>query len=251
MKLDMVNNLFNNLKENKFVQNFMEELSNYLENNITNNSKLINSDYKWSNLNSENLTLYDKKIITKFKNEILVARNNILKNYAEKTKESGEMYYIYNISENERNSYNLCSCNQEKSHEVITKSIEELPKGAGLGSVLRKQGENFILDLDATKSIETEINSMIEEKIEEQNQYLESKRIEGHVYEVGEKYSGRIWLYDLNNTAGGGIEGIEEIEFPKDLYETAKEGDLFIYKNGEYFKIHTPNISFPTRRKRN
>ena len=112
----MVNNLFNNLKENKFVQNFMEELSNYLENNITNNSKLINSDYKWSNLNSENLTLYDKKIITKFKNEILVARNNILKNYAEKTKESGEMYYIYNISENERNSYNLCSCNQEKSH---------------------------------------------------------------------------------------------------------------------------------------
>lgn len=234
MKLDMVNNLFNNLKENKFVQNFMEELSKYLENNITNNSKLINSDYKWSNLNSENLTLYDKKIITKFKNEILVARNNILKNYAEKTKESGEMYYIYNISENERNSYNLCSCNQEKSHEVITKAIEELPKGAGLGSVLRKQGENIILDLDATKSIGTEINSMIEEKIEEQNQYLESKRIEGHVYEVGEKYSGRIWLYDLNNTAGGGMEGIEEIEFPKDLYETAKEGDLFIYKNGEY-----------------
>lgn len=230
----MVNNLFNNLKENKFVQNFMEELSKYLENNITNNSKLINSDYKWSNLNSENLTLYDKKIITKFKNEILVARNNILKNYAEKTKESGEMYYIYNISENERNSYNLCSCNQEKSHEVITKAIEELPKGAGLGSVLRKQGENIILDLDATKSIGTEINSMIEEKIEEQNQYLESKRIEGHVYEVGEKYSGRIWLYDLNNTAGGGMEGIEEIEFPKDLYETAKEGDLFIYKNGEY-----------------
>lgn len=234
MKLDMVNNLFNNLKENKFVQNFMEELSKYIENNITNNSKLINSDYKWSNLNSENLTLYDKKIITKFKNEILVARNNILKNYAEKTKESGEMYYIYNISENERNSYNLCSCNQEKSHEVITKAIEELPKGAGLGSVLRKQGENFILDLDATKSIGTEINSMIEEKIEEQNQYLKSKRIEGHVYEVGEKYSGRIWLYDLNNTAGGGMEGIEEIEFPKDLYETAKEGDLFIYKNGEY-----------------
>ena len=76
----------------------------------------------------------------------------------------------------------------------------------------------------------------IKEKIKEQNQYLENKRIDGHVYEVGEKYSGRIWLYDLNNISGGGIEGVEEIKIPKDLYETAKEGDLFIYENGEYKK---------------
>ena len=32
------------------------------------------------------------------------------------------------------------------------------------------------------------------------------------------------------------MEAIEEIEFPKDLYETAKEGDLFVYNNGEYKK---------------
>ena len=72
--------------------------------------------------------------------------------------------------------------------------------------------------------------------IKEQNQYLENKRIDGQVYEVGEKYSGRIWLYDLNNISGGGIEGVEEIKIPKDLYETAKEGDLFVYENGEYKK---------------
>lgn len=30
------------------------------------------------------------------------------------------------------------------------------------------------------------------------------------------------------------MEGIEEIEFPRDLYDSAKEGDLFIYKNGTY-----------------
>lgn len=60
--------------------------------------------------------------------------------------------------------------------------------------------------------------------------------MEGHTFEVGEKYSGRIWLYDLDNVQGGGIEGIEEIEFSKDLYQDAKEGDLFIYQNGKYEK---------------
>lgn len=236
MNLDVVNDLLNNLKENKLVQNFIKELSDYLENGITNNSKLITSDYKWNNLLSDNLTVDGHKIITKYRDMMLTERANILQNYAQKTKEKGEMYYIYNTSDNEKNSYNLCNCNIGKSQEVITKSIEKLPQGASLGSVLRKQGENFIIDIEATELVEKEINIMVRDKLEEQNKYLANKRIDGHTYEVSEKYSGRIWLYDLNNAQNGGIEGIEEIEFPKDLYENAKEGDLFTYKNGEYQK---------------
>lgn len=216
------------------MQNFIEELSNYLENNITNNSKILTNHCNWNNLLSDDLTLYDKKIITRFRDEMLKERNSILQNYADNTKEKGEMYYIYNTNENKKNSYNLCNCRAEKSHEVITKQIEELPEDANLGSVLRKQNDKFVVDTEATKIIEKEINMMIQEKIEEQNQYLDSRRIDGHIYEVGEKYSGRIWLYDLNNSVGEGIEGIEEIEFPIDLYENAKEGDRFVYKDGEY-----------------
>lgn len=237
MNLDLVNDIFNNLKENKFVQNFINELSNYLKNNIENNDKIHNADDKYNSLNlDEDLTLYDEKIIVKFRDKMLKERANILQNYAKDTKEKGEMLYIYESSANQKKSYNLSYCNIDKSHEVLTKLVEELPIGSSLGSVLRKQGENFILDIEDTKEVSKKINSMIKEKIKEQNQYLESKRIDGHVYEVGEKYSGRIWLYDLNNVSGGGIEGIEEIEFPKDLYETAKEGDLFVYENGEYKK---------------
>ena len=65
---------------------------------------------------------------------------------------------------------------------------------------------------------------------------LFSKRIDGHTYEASEKYNERIWLYDLNNSSDDGIIGVEEVDFPQDLYETAKQGDLFIYKNGEYKK---------------
>ena len=236
MNLDLVNNLWNDLKENQFVQNFIKELSNYLEKNLTHNTEISRVDNTWNNLLADNLEIGNKKIISKYKDEMLIERTNILQNYALKTKDKGEMYYIYNINANEKNEYNLCICEPSKSNKVITKKIEDLPDGTRLGSVLRKQGEDFILENEDTQTIENQINNMIKKKIKEQDQYLDRKRIDGHIYEVDEKYSGRIWLYDLNNKAGGSIEGIEEIEFPKNLYETAKKGDKFIYQNGEYKK---------------
>ena len=230
MKLDMVNDLFNNLKENSFVQSFMKELSNYLENSITNNNKISKDDFNFN-------TLHGEKVIVRYNDKMLIQRAEILQKYSENTKEKGEMYYIYDINSNDSNCFNLCICEPGKSHEVITKQKEELPVGSALGSVLRKQDIGFVLDYEGTKCVGREINTMIKEKIEEQHKYLASKRIEGHTYEVGEKYDGRIWLYDKDNVTNGAIEGMEEIEFPKELYHDAKEGDLFIYQNGEYKKV--------------
>lgn len=223
MNLDFVNNLFNNLKENKVAIDFMNELSDYLENN------------GWNNLLADDLTINDTKIISKYKDNMLKERANILQDYAENTKEAGEMYYIYNVSENEKNSYNISKT--DKSHKILTLSIDELPKGTQLGSVLRKQGDKFILDANATRIVGKRINEMIEEQIKKQNQFLKDKRIDGHMYEVEEKDNGRIWLYDLNNIEGGGIEEFEEIEFPKNLYQMSKRGDKFLYKDGEYQKV--------------
>lgn len=223
MNLDFVNNLFNNLKENKLAIDFMNELSDYLENN------------GWNNLLADDLTINDTKIISKYKDNMLKERANILQDYAENTKEAGEMYYIYNVSENEKNSYNISKT--DKSHKILTLSIDELPKGTQLGSVLRKQGDKFILDANATRIVGKRINEMIEEQIKKQNQFLQDKRIDGHMYEVEEKDNGGIWLYDLNNIEGGGIEEFEEIEFPKNLYQMSKRGDKFLYKDGEYQKV--------------
>lgn len=223
MNLDFINNLFNNLKENKLAIDFMNELSDYLENN------------GWNNLLADDLTINDTKIISKYKDNMLKERANILQDYAENTKVAGEMYYIYNVSENEKNSYNISKT--DKSHKILTLSIDELPKGTQLGSVLRKQGDKFILDANATRIVGKRINEMIEEQIKKQNQFLQDKRIDGHMYEVEEKDNGGIWLYDLNNIEGGGIEEFEEIEFPKNLYQMSKRGDKFLYKDGEYQKV--------------
>ena len=86
MNLDFVNDLFNNLKENKLTKDFMNELSDYLENN------------EWNNLLADDLKVNDTKIISKYKDKMLKERSNILQNYAENTREAGEMYYIYNVS---------------------------------------------------------------------------------------------------------------------------------------------------------
>lgn len=237
MNLGIVNDLFNNLKENNFVQNFMKELSNYLENTITNTNNISDTNSNFNDIDLDNLTLHGEKVIGRYKDQILTERSEILQRYSENTKEKGEMYYIYDVNSNDINSYNICICESGKSHEVITKSKQELPEGVNLGSVLRKQDMEFVLDHEGTENVGKEINTMIKEKLEEQHEFLNSKRVEGHTYEVGEKYDERIWLYDIDNVVNGGIEGIEEIEFPKDLYQDAKEGDLFIYQNGKYNKF--------------
>ncbi len=233
MNLDLANGLFNNLKENNFVQNFIKELSNYLENSIA-NKKTTNVDSSFNDIHLGDLTLYGEKIISKYRDKMLIERNQILQKYSENTKNKGEMYYIYSINSKDSNCFNLCACESGKSNEVITKSKEELPEGANLGSVLRKESLEFILDSEDTKNVGTEINEMIHNKIEEQNEYLDSKRIEGHTYEVDEKYDGRILLHDLDKKENGKSEEIEETKFPNELYQNAKKGDLFIYQNGEY-----------------
>lgn len=138
MNLDIINNLFNNLKENNFVTNFMKEISNYLENSITNNNKISNDDFSFNDIHLGNLTLYGEKVIVIYRDKMLSQRAEILQKYSEDTKEKGEMYYIYDINSNGSKSFNLCICETEKSHEVITKTKEELPEGVTVRKCIKK-----------------------------------------------------------------------------------------------------------------
>lgn len=74
---------------------------------------------------------------------------------------------------------------------------------------------------------------MKDELLEEQTEFLKSKRIEDHIYEMSENNEGRAWLFDITESS---TEAIEEIDFPQELLNDSREGDLFVYKNGEYQK---------------
>ena len=116
MNLDLVNNLVNDVKNNKFVQNFIKELRNYLENSISENS-YVNS--KREDIPLVNTTHNVNKIITKYRDQMLIERANILEKYAKQTLNKGEMYYIYSKNSKMTNGYNLCICEEGKSPTVV------------------------------------------------------------------------------------------------------------------------------------
>ena len=78
----------------------MEELSESIENNT-------NEECKWYNLLENDLTIYNNKIISKYRNIMIKERDNILRKYAIETKQDGEMLYVYDINNNKNNTYNL------------------------------------------------------------------------------------------------------------------------------------------------
>ena len=213
------------IKHDNFIKKFINELQSYLNGNLKENS--IRKGYKplIDFNNNEN------KLIVEYRDKMLIERNNILNNYANNTVDKGQMYYIYSKSSKNMNEYNLCICNDENSHTVIEERIENLPEGASIGSVLRKSENGYILDEESTIEIENQIRKMIENLLDEQAEFLKSKRIEEHIYEVSEKNDNRVWLFDITNNSN---EAIEEIDFPKMLINESKEGDLFVYKEGRY-----------------
>jgi len=224
LDLEINNNIINDILKNKSTQNFIKQLQNYIENNIS------------SNIEKEDISLLNSthngnKIISKYRDKMLLERGHILNNYARETLNKGEMYYIYSKNSKMIDGYNLCICKEGQSHTIIEESKESLPNGAKIGSVLRKVNNAYVLDENATKEIEKEIYNMKTRLLEEQNNFLESKRIEGHIYEMSENDGDRAWLFDITS---GGNEAVEEINFPIELLQNSNEGDLFAYKDGEY-----------------
>ena len=224
MELNLNNNIINNAKENAFIKHLIEELKNYLDKNKMSNSILENKE--------ENLLENgEEKMITTYRDKMNLERNEILNNYAKQTSNKGQMYYIYSKSSQKLDTYNMCICEEGKSHNVIEINKQDLPYGAEIGSVIRKKEEKYTLDYEATKKISDELSKLKNKILQEQEIYLSSQRKEGHVYEMSEKAEDRAWLFDITENKE---EALEEIEFPKELLENAQDGDKFIYKEGKY-----------------
>lgn len=221
MSLDLLNDLINSAKDNNLVQSFVKELGEFLEKSASKKSYL------------EQLQ-EDKKVTTKYRDKMYVERNNILNNYAKETAGKGTMYYIYSKKSGKDDSFNLCVCEEGKSHDIIEVEEKDLPNGAKVDSALRMKDGKYIIDNEATQEISKKVEEMANNLLEEQAQELEQYRIEGHIYEVGEKGIDRVWLYDITNGDEEGVQGIEEIDFPKELLDEVEEGSKVIYKNGSY-----------------
>ncbi len=217
MNLNLFNNLIDSTKENNIFQKFIKELSEFLKENERNQVPLVQK------------ILGERILTTRYRDKINVERREIINNYSKEHWEEGEFYYVYNKRSD--NSYGLVNHKNGESGINIGAKESELPKGAGVDSVLKVKNGKWILDKEATEEIQAELTEMINRLLEEQTNRMEMQRVEGYLYRFVEKTGDTVWLIDETNYTG---ECFEEINFPSELSESATEGTMFQYINGEY-----------------
>lgn len=205
MNLDLFNNLINSTKENKFIQSFIKELGEFLENNT------------------------EKPLTARYRDEINIKRHEIVNNYSKEISPQEELYYIY--TKNYDNTYGIVMHENGETGRDFCVKESQVPKGAEVDSVLRKKNGKFILDKTATEKIQQELGEMKNRLLKEQDNRLNTQRVEGHIYKFVEKTGDSAWLIDETNYTG---EVFQEIDFPNELLDKATQGDFFQYANGEY-----------------
>ena len=84
MNLQLIDYIFNGVKDNTLVQNFINELQEYLEKNSLTNKV---EDFK--------MEQNEEKLTTEYRDKLHIKQNEILVNYAKETERKGQMYYIY------------------------------------------------------------------------------------------------------------------------------------------------------------
>ena len=217
MNLNLFNNLIDSTKEKNIFQKFIKELSEFLKENERNQVPLVQK------------ILGERILTTRYRDKINVERREIINNYSKEHWEEGEFYYVYNKRSD--NSYGLVNHKNGESGINIGAKESELTKGAGVDSVLKVKNGKWILDKEATEEIQAELTEMINRLLEEQTNRMEMQRVEGYLYRFVEKTGDTVWLIDETNYTG---ECFEEINFPSELSESATEGTMFQYINGEY-----------------
>lgn len=202
------------------VTEFIEELSEALQNKNNNDKDIV------TQISSDN------KLSIASENEIIKVRNEIVSELASNTKEEGTLYFILNKIKGE-NSYRVWEFNNGNRTQIEMEK-NELPENASVNSVLREENGKLVISKEETDMILNKVRREGDKIIEEQNKKIEDYKKEGHTYLVTEDINGRVFLWDT--TEKPKFE-IEDVYFPEELKNKAKEGNSFIYKNGTYEHI--------------
>lgn len=153
-----INHIFEKIKSNEFIENFMKELSNNLEK--------YNNKLKGENMDNIELTT-DEEI------EFDKREFNFLQDYFEKELTDlsrGEIYIVTNKYENDK-EYHRYKVTQYKNN-LECKHIafeKELPANVQLRDIVRKKDGKYIYDQQATEYIKDSIEKIKQDIISKRN----------------------------------------------------------------------------------
>ena len=222
MNLDIINDLFNNLKENKFVQNFIKELSNYFEKNNKNN---LNFENKGIPIIEEILS--KNNFTTANQNSIRWNLNDVISKYEQKHSSNDALYFI---KEENSNSYNVLKAENGKIEETEINK-KDMPSEVKINDVLKIKDNKYVIDNISTKELQEYIKNMAKDILDKQNINLDKHRKDGHLYMVTEELGNNRFLWDLTDAPK---TEFEEPNIPNDLLSKATEGIVLKYTNGKY-----------------
>lgn len=228
MSLEFFNNLKQNLEKNDTlsklvdgVTDFIGELSEALQNvDNKNNVDIV------TQIASEN------KLSIASENDINKVRIEVLNEFANSTKNGEKFYFVFNKIDGEEN-YRVWEIKDNKRTQTEVNK-EDLPSDANVNSVMRMEEGKLVVDKETTVKVLNEITERAKEIIDKQNKKIEDYKKDGHTYLVTEDIKGRVFLWD--STEKPKYE-IEDVDFPEELKEKAKEGNSFLYQNGKYTHI--------------
>lgn len=218
-------------KESK-IKNLFENMTDFIEEKFTGKDLGIHERKEISLLQEVQDA---NKVTTTYRDKMLIERSNILNDYAKATFEKGTMYFVYSKNSSKDNAYNLCICENGMNSKVITVEEFQLPKNAGVDSILRLDNGKYILDERATEDIYSQMSVMTQRLLDEQTNELVQRRIEGNVYEVVEVSGDMVSI--MNTTKNDGY-CFEEICISNDVLSELCAGDSIQYLNGQYCRYN-------------
>lgn len=222
MNLNFLNNLKENIEKNEALSNVIDEVGDFI-------NEVAEKLGKNNDLDIVSEITSERKSTMASENSIMKARDEILQEYANETREKGDLYFVFNKVK-DSDDYRIIKFEQDKD-STIKISKDDLPNDVKLNSVLRIKDDKLVLDEKDTKQVIDSIKEKANEILDKQDGILNEYRKEGHIYQVTEDINNKIFLWDT--TAKPDFE-IEEINFPTELLDKAKEGNKFIYENGTY-----------------
>lgn len=227
MGLDFFNNLKENLEKNDTLSKIVDGVSEFI-------GELSEALQKGESANNDIVTQIanSNKLTTASENTITQIRKDVLQEYANNTKEEGTLYFVFN-KVNGEDKYRVWEYNGNNRTKTEIEG-KDLPEDAQVNSAMRMQNGKLITDKEATQEILNEINNRAKEVIERQNKQIEDYKKEGHTYLVTEDSNGRVFLWDSTEKPKNEIE---DVYFPEELKDKAKEGNKFLYQNGTYVYV--------------
>jgi hypothetical protein len=226
LNLDLVNDILKGIKENDFVQDFINDLTSYLENK--NEEKPILEEI----LSKNNIT-------TANENSIRWKMDDVILDYAKENFKDETMYLVNDnkkiVWKNNKKDYNndILSIWKVENNKIEEIGLEKskLKEKLSINDVFKIENDEAIIDKIATKELKDKILEMANEIIEKQNNNLSNYKKEGHLYVVKEEIGNNRFLKDITEDKN---TEFEEVDIPKEILDKAVEGSVLKYTNGKY-----------------